>query len=177
MRKFVILLGCIVVIKGLFSERSSKTTITFQNAKDSLAVFTLIQKSLERNEIEFPRVVTAQIMLETGWLTSQVYRENHNLFGMKFRPNRLATGELNNHAAYSSNKRSLLAYRKYQKMILRLARKKHPVVTEQDYFDVLNNLPHCTNCRYAEDTLYTVKLQRIINIVETAGGNVSNLSF
>ena len=35
-----------------------------------------------RNGIRHPKIVLAQAILETGWFTSPVYRNKHNLFGL-----------------------------------------------------------------------------------------------
>ena len=35
-----------------------------------------------RNGIRYPKIVLAQAILETGWFTSQVCRNKHNLFGL-----------------------------------------------------------------------------------------------
>lgn len=35
-----------------------------------------------RNGIRYPKIVLAQAILETGWFTSPVCRNKHNLFGL-----------------------------------------------------------------------------------------------
>lgn len=37
---------------------------------------------IERNNIRYPKIVLAQAILETGWLTSSVCHNKHNLFGL-----------------------------------------------------------------------------------------------
>ncbi len=120
-------------------------------------------RKMESQGFEFPRVVTSQMILETGSFTSDIYQHNKNVFGMKKRKDRTYSTETRaGHSAYKNAALSLAEYLKYQKMILCLARKKYKIETEDDYLWVLDHLPHCRGCRYAEDPLYTTKLRAII---------------
>jgi flagellum-specific peptidoglycan hydrolase FlgJ len=120
-------------------------------------------RKMETQQFEFPRVVVSQMILETGSYTSDIYQHNKNVFGMKKRRDTTYSTEIRaGHSAYKNAALSLAEYLKYQKMILRLARKKYKIETEDDYLWLLDHLPHCKGCRYAEDPLYTTKLRAII---------------
>lgn len=70
--------------------------------------------------ILYPDIVMAQAKIETGHFTSKVFRENHNLFGMKLpeQRNTTAIGEQNNHASYTSWRQSVIDYKLWQDMVL-----------------------------------------------------------
>jgi len=83
---------------------------------------------------------------------------------MKYRKtNDFTSGAQHGHANYANVYQSLKDYRRYQRMILRLARKQGYIIkSEEDYLWLLEHLPQCKNCRYAEDLQYTNKLRRLL---------------
>ena len=97
---------------------------------------------LEKN-ILHPEIVYAQAVLETGNFTSRIFRESHNLFGMKLpkiRPT-VATGERYGHATYCHWKDSVDDYLLWQEMWSNIE-------TEAVYYTLLQRV-------YAEDQNYT----------------------
>ena len=71
----------------------------------------LIQKIKELN-LPFPHITLAQAKLESGDFSSRIFKENHNMFGMKearVRVN-LAKGTQFGHAYYNSWEESILDY-------------------------------------------------------------------
>jgi len=70
---------------------------------------------LELN-IKYPHIVLAQSQLETGGYRSPIFKENHNLFGMKVATQRPTTnkGEESGHAYYDSWRESVVDYAFYQ---------------------------------------------------------------
>jgi len=70
--------------------------------------------------IVYPDIVMAQAKIETGHFTSKVFRENHNLFGMKLPRQRSTTaiGEQYNHAEYTSWRQSVVDYKLWQDKVL-----------------------------------------------------------
>jgi len=70
--------------------------------------------------IVYPDIVMAQAKIETGHFTSRVFRENHNLFGMRLPRQRstTATGEQYNHASYTSWRQSVIDYKLWQDRVL-----------------------------------------------------------
>ena len=117
--------------------------------------------------MKFEKVVVAQLVLETGYLTSKVFKENHNGFGMKMHRRGRAKGVRNGHAYYESFKDSILDDLVSQQMILRLAKEQGYVIkTDEDYLWLLDHLPHCTNCRYAEDPNYVQKLREHMRLLQ-----------
>lgn len=99
----------------------------------------IILSELKANDILFPEIVLAQAHLETGNFTSNICKENHNLFGIKYinrKPYQVK--ELNNHCYYNSYKDCIKDYKLTQKFYL-------------------NNIDK----KYAEDSNYTDKLKKV----------------
>lgn len=59
------------------------------------------------------KFITCQAAHETGNFQSKVYKENHNLFGMKYVKQRFAIGEKNGHAEYLTIEDSISDYVAY----------------------------------------------------------------
>ena len=112
--------------------------------------------------IKFPRVATAQVRLETRNLTSNIYKLNNNMYGMKCDKSCWCECTKRGHAYYSHPLFSMLSYKCWQKKRLR----DNPgVVTEQDYIKMLGDykIPGlCEHCRYAEDDKYLDKIRSLI---------------
>jgi len=73
-------------------------------------------EELKRLNVKFPHIVMAQSILETGHWKSKVFKENHNLFGMKQANIRINTakGTNLNHAYYENWQESVYDYAFYQ---------------------------------------------------------------
>lgn len=108
---------------------------------------------LKELNVKFPYIVLAQAKTETGNYTSRIFRENHNLFGMKQAQVRINTakGTQYGHAYYDSWEESVFDYAFFQ------CRYLASIKNEAEYFAYLAG-------NYAEDPLYISKLkQRIID--------------
>jgi hypothetical protein len=106
---------------------------------------------LELN-VKYPHIVMAQAELETGGFKSRIFKENHNLFGMKVATKRPTTnkGEENGHAYYENWRESVVDYAFYSAQYL------SNIKSEADYLEYLKQ-------SYAEDPNYVNKLINIIN--------------
>lgn len=107
--------------------------------------------------IQCPRVVCCQMLLETADLTSKIYRENHNGFGMKYNKRGHAIGTLNGHANYETIYESILDYRDWQKRWF----KDRVFTNDEEYMYALQHLPG--GYSYAEDPKYIDKLKSKYN--------------
>ena len=56
----------------MLGKNSSLPTLTIPN----------LYEEIRRNGIQYPKIVLAQAILETGWFRSSVCRDKHNLFGL-----------------------------------------------------------------------------------------------
>jgi uncharacterized FlgJ-related protein len=103
-------------------------------------------------KVKFPDIVLAQARLETGAYKSKIFRENHNLFGMKEASRRIntAVGTQYNHAYYEHWRESVYDYAFYQ------CRYFGSVSSESQYISSLGQ-------SYAEDPDYVQKLKNEIN--------------
>lgn len=122
----------------------------------------------KENGIRFDSIVVTQNFLETGNFTSAIYKENKNMFGMKYNSRGFAKGINRGHASYESELLAIKDYAAWQR--IRIAdyesyyNKK--IVTYDDYYDLLNHTVVKTKngifiARYAEDPQYTEKLKRV----------------
>lgn len=103
-------------------------------------------------KVKFPHIVLAQARLETGKYKSKIFRENHNLFGMKEASRRIntAVGTQYNHAYYEHWRESVYDYAFYQ------CRYFGSVSSESQYISSLGQ-------SYAEDPDYVQKLKNEIS--------------
>jgi uncharacterized FlgJ-related protein len=108
-------------------------------------------KMLKDLDVKFPYIVMSQSLVETGGWKSLVFRENHNLFGMKEANVRIKTslGTQLNHAYYDNWKESVYDYAFYQSRYLSSLR------TESEYYAALDET-------YAEASHYSTSLKKVV---------------
>lgn len=106
---------------------------------------------LKQLNVKFPYIVMAQSIIETGHWKSNIFIENHNLFGMKEARQRITTasGTESNHAFYDHWRSSVYDYAFYQSSYLK------NIKTEAAYFEYLG-------ASYAEASDYTQIVKEII---------------
>lgn len=106
---------------------------------------------LKQLNVKHPHIVLAQAILETGTFNSDIFRQNHNLFGMKQAKIRVCTAKGTNlgHAYYDNWVESVYDYALYQSSYLR------DLKSEKAYFNYLGS-------NYAEDPNYVKSLKRVI---------------
>lgn len=121
--------------------------------KDTIHNFTedkLIDLMKQLN-IKFPHIVLAQSKIETGHYSSRIFRENHNLFGMREARTRIKTakGTQYSHAYYENWRESVYDYAFYQ------CRYLGRITDEEEYLTYLSQ-------SYAEDPNYISKIRELI---------------
>jgi len=118
---------------------------------DTFSEEKLIEYLIELN-IKQPHIVLAQAKVESGYFTSDIFRENNNLFGMKEARVRAHTaiGTRRNHAYYTNWRQSVLDYALYQAAYL------SDCSNEKEYFATLG-------ASYAEASDYISMLKYVIN--------------
>ena len=110
-------------------------------------------EEINRLNFKFPHIVLAQSILETGHYESKIFKENHNLFGMKearVRVN-LAEGTQYGHAYYDNWKESVMDY------ALWYSTYAYKCKTEKQLYKLLDK-------QYAEASAYVSSLQHVIKI-------------
>lgn len=146
---FIIALLIVAFFINVYSDNKKENTII--EKEDSVSVqwrqnhFLLSEENLY-NElvaqgVDYPEIVTAQALLETGHFKSYACLQQNNLFGLR-----------DNKGKYMSFPHwtdAVAAYKKY------IQRYNHPV--PEDYYAYLQELG------YAEDPQYIDKLKQIVN--------------
>ena len=110
----------------------------------------LVQMMKDLN-VKYPWIPMAQSMVETGHWKSNIFLENHNLFGMKEAKSRITTssGTQNNHAYYNTWRESVYDYAFYQ------ARYLGSINSESAYYSYLD-------ASYAENPNYIAAIKKTI---------------
>jgi len=127
--------------------------VNYQNNNivvDSFSQDSLIQLLIDLN-VKYPHIVLAQSILETGHYKSKVFKENHNLFGMKEARVRIHTakGTRNGHAYYLNWEESVYDYAFYQSTYY------SDIRSEKHYYRKLGS-------SYAESKNYVNTLKEIV---------------
>jgi len=146
----VLVLGCLVYLNIPYC--TQKEDVLYQKAMFSKEVDSWSTLTSELG-VEFPEVLLAQICLETGGLTSKIYKTCNNVTGMKYNSRGYAVGVCRGHARYPTVLDCLRDYSAYQKKYLKWYREnRRKVTTNKEYVEFLCNM------NYAEDKKYASKL-------------------
>ena len=113
----------------------------------------LLVEEIDKLNFKFPYIVLAQAILESGRYSSKIFKENHNLFGMKEARVRLnlAKGTQYGHAYYDNWKESIADY------ALWYSTYAYKCKNEKQLYKLLNK-------QYAEASYYPQALKRIIKV-------------
>ena len=127
-----------------------KMMVITQAHDSSFSQAKLVQMLKDLN-VRFPHIVMAQAIIESGHFQSNIFRTNHNLFGMKQARMRCTTAKGTNlaHAYYDNWKESVYDYAFFQSRYL------HDLKTEAQYLEYLDR-------NYAEAKDYDAAIQRVI---------------
>lgn len=150
----IILLVRIYFFKSVETETTVSTDYFFTSQSN---VDSTLEVSLKRIGIDCPEWVLAQIILETGYLKSDIYKNGNNLFGMKvpYKRKGYSIGTYKGHAKFSKRAYSLIDYKEYQDTYWKKY-KKRKKCSCNNYGDFL------LQAGYAEDPDYIKKLQKLI---------------
>ena len=142
--------GRYMKFKSLDELEKELIIINIQNEQNKFTKEKLVEE-LKRLNVKFPHIVMAQSILETGHWESEIFLENHNLFGMKEARVRINTAEgtNKNHAYYNSWEESVYDYAFYQCRYLSGLR------TEEEYYTYLGR-------SYAESDNYVSTLKSVV---------------
>ena len=144
---------------------------TDKNVKDSMSLMQLLVEA----GVQFPEVVIAQSLLETGFYSSQIYLENKNPFGMKTssRGFHIPTNSWKHkqycydkvHACYINYRYAVKDFKEWQSIRLKAYTNyfgRTPSSVDE-YLHFLDNLVINKKIyRYAEDPQYTKKVAKIL---------------
>lgn len=143
----------VVVKQYMVSDFYEPNTLVI-NVNDTIKNFSeeKLIELLKTLNVKYPHIVLAQAKIESANYTSKIFKENHNLFGMKEARVRIntANGTQYNHAYYSNWRESVYDYAFYQ------CRYLGRVNSEQEYYNYLDQ-------SYAEAPNYVQSLRAIVN--------------
>jgi len=148
---FVVLISLFgLTIQSTKQYRTESEVMIIMAEHNEFSADKLIGMIKEMN-FRYPHIVYAQAILETSNFQSRIFKENHNIFGMKQAVIRItkSLGTQYEHAYYKNWMESLDDYALYSATYL------SPLNTESEYFNYLGQ-------NYAEDTQYVFKLKQII---------------
>ncbi|MES3016878.1 MAG: glucosaminidase domain-containing protein [Bacteroidota bacterium] len=122
---------------------------------------------MKKLKIKYPETVLSQAILETGNFTSDIFKENHNLFGMKVAGSRptSAIGTNRNHAQYRNWKESVMDYALFQSFIIA----KLPSNNKEEYRTYIQKF-------YSTTSDYLVRIDKAIGNNEIFSSILPNAS-
>lgn len=143
---FFYLLGRYMSLESLSDFEKEVLIVNLKN-KNDFSEESFIEMLQELN-VKYPYIVLAQARIESGRYSSRIFKENHNLFGMKQANRRINTAEGTQygHAFYQTWRESVYDYAFYQSRYLSSA------TTEEEYYYIIGK-------SYAEDPKYISKLK------------------
>ena len=115
-----------------------------------------IRNEVSKYGFKYPKYILAQIYIESGDLTSNVFKKNNNLFGMKVAKSRLSilndSTSTSSYCKYDHWRYSIIDRALYEATFLHSKK-------EVEYFK-------CLGTFYAEDTKYLEKLKSVATNIE-----------
>jgi len=153
--KFIILFLILTFFSSFYVKEDEKvqllppTIISCSNEFSETKLIDLIDSL----NFKYPEIVLAQAKLESGYFTSNIFKANNNLFGMKQAYSRvtLNKGNKNGHALYSKWEESVIDYALWYSTYASNCK------TEDEFLNLLHKI-------YAEDNIYKNQLKKIIVI-------------
>jgi len=140
-----------ISLKEVPSLKSKYEKVCIAEVQNNFTEEKFINKIKQLN-LNYPHIVYAQAMLESGNFTSKIFKENNNMFGMKQARVRinLAKSTQYNHAYFETWEDCLLDFAFHRATYF------SKLKTEQDYYNYLGKY-------YAEDPSYISKLKSMVN--------------
>lgn len=153
----IVLIGLIIItilLRKIYKEASNNTNdlnINSVQILDTLEFKDSVLNFIFELRLEHPYIVYSQAIIESGNFTSNIWKENNNMFGMKMPERRatLAIGINKGHSVYRSWKECIVDYALFQSSYLR-------GLSEEEYFVKVGN-------SYAEDGSYEKKVREAKN--------------
>src|SRR5690606_40886433 len=124
---------------------------------DTISLQDSVKQFIKQMNLNHPDIVYAQAVLESGNFQSDLFKNNHNMFGMKepLSRNTVALGTKNGYAYYKNWQHSIIDYALYQSTYL-MDKGHYRSLSRQSYLERLARI-------YAADPNYITKLNKIIN--------------
>lgn len=116
---------------------------------------------MRNSNIKYPHIVLAQAKLESGSFTSKIFKQNHNMFGMRMPKQRPTTaiGEEDGFAVYRDWVDCLYDYSLYQAYTIQA------VDDEAEYFARLED-KYCTDTGYVNSVKALIKKEHLKHLFD-----------
>lgn len=139
--------GILNLIHVFRNPKNNNINVNSVQISDTLEFKDSILNFIFELRLEHPYIVYSQAIIESGNFTSNIWKENNNMFGMKMPERRptLAIGINKGHSVYKSWKECIIDYALFQSSYLR-------GLSEDEYFTKIGN-------SYAEDDSYERKIR------------------
>jgi uncharacterized FlgJ-related protein len=110
---------------------------------------------MKKLKIKYPETVLSQARLETGNFQSDIFKENHNLFGMKLPETRptFAVGVNRGHAQYRNWRESVIDYALLQSYIIA----RLPEINNKEYRNYIQKF-------YSTTSDYLARIDRTMSV-------------
>lgn len=153
----IVLIGLIIttiLLREMYKEASNNRNnlnIESVTIRDTMQFKDSVLNFIFELRLEHPYIVYSQAIIESGNFTSNIWRENNNMFGMKMPERRatLAIGINKGHSIYRNWKECIIDYSLFQMAYLK-------GLSEDEYFIKIGN-------SYAEDDSYEIKIRNSKN--------------
>ena len=142
LKKLILTMGILCISQRMsFSDLKTYIIENKEFSEENLIIY------INKLNIKYPKVVLAQAKLESGNFTSNIFKENNNMFGMKLPERRKTTaiGTNRGHATYEDWIKSLQDYKLWQDDMI------HKADTRKKYLEYLGR-------NYAADPNYINKI-------------------
>lgn len=139
------------LIDNKIDKMGTKITVHSIKIKDTLAFKDSILNFIFELRLEHPYIVYSQAIIESNNFSSNIWKENNNMFGMKM-PERRPTVAISinkGHSVYKNWRDCVIDYALFQSSYLR-------GLTEEEYFVKIGS-------SYAEDSSYEKKIREVKN--------------
>jgi uncharacterized FlgJ-related protein len=165
------ILSAAVMSASLFT-----TSLNLGETKKSVNYQSLYEEIVKQG-IEYPEIVWAQAVLESGNFDSDVFHKNNNLFGMRLPERRrtVADGAFHGYAKYGSWQESVEDYKLYQEYYF-----KDKKISKKSYFSHLNRSyceiggQYSTRVKSIISKMYDPKFKTPENLRDGIFGNESD---
>lgn len=150
------LLGRFYRFSSLDQHEKELLVISLEAEKNKFSKEKMVDE-LKRLNVRFPHIVMAQSIVETGKFKSRIFKENHNLFGMKQATVRINTakGTQHGHAYYDNWYESLYDYAFYQ------CRYLSDIRNEREYYQYLSSVYAEAGDGYVQAVKQTIEKENL----------------
>ena len=130
--------GGLTLNQKIHIDKNGRATVDDEKDKigeDVIISYNRLYQKIISMDIDYPEIVWAQAVLESGHFRSPIFKRNNNLFGMRFPRKRetVAIEDKKGFSSYADWNKSVEDYKMYQDYILKGKR-----ISKERYYDILD---------------------------------------